>query len=309
MSRTVELKKTAHMRELIAHSLSQAMSVHQMVKLVHRVIPDYDLYQRSGFPESIPIPQMDAASRIAEDVDQDGFLIRFVEELIEVQRNGVMGRKVRFRLLPQIVAELKSLGMVYREEYGIFVEDRRKTKGWGVLREGSQYEFSFLRADVVSNTALVRRHTAAQVSLVYADLRDLVQQIVEKRDGRIWNWEGDGGVVAFYFGAKNVMAALCGIEILLEVFLYNRLRNPLSESLSIRLAVHTGQAQFLSQTGQITSEALQRLETLEADQTEADSLTLSPVVYTNLGSKLSALFQAAQADDHSTVYRYRLRWK
>jgi hypothetical protein len=33
------------------------------------------------------------------------------------------------------------------------------------------------------------------------------------------------------------------------------------------------------------------------------------VVYTNLGSKLSALFQAAQADDHSTVYRYRLRWK
>jgi class 3 adenylate cyclase len=178
-----------------------------------------------------------------------------------------------------------------------------------VLREGSQYEFSFLRADVVSNTALVRRHTAAQVSLVYADLRDLVQQIVEKRDGRIWNWEGDGGVVAFYFGAKNVMAALCGIEILLEVFLYNRLRNPLSESLSIRLAVHTGQAQFLSQTGQITSEALQRLETLEADQTEADSLTLSPVVYTNLGSKLSALFQAAQADDHSTVYRYRLRWK
>jgi hypothetical protein len=38
---------------------------------------------------------------------------------------------------------------------------------------------------------------------------------VYRRNGRVWRWEGDGGVLAFLFGDKNVQAALAGIAELL----------------------------------------------------------------------------------------------
>ncbi len=309
MSRAAERRKTATLKELIAHSLAQAMSVPQMEKLARRVIPGYDLHRSSGFPESIPIPQMDAAAQITEDLDRDGLLPRFSEELIRVHHHGVMGRKLSIRLLPRILAELKTLGWTYSEELGVFMEDGPKTKGWGILREGAHYDLAFLRLDVVRSTDLVRRAAADQVSRVYADLQALARGIVEKRDGRLWSWEGDGALAAFYFRNKNVTATLCGIELLVEVFLYNRLRSPLDGPLSIRLAVHTGQSPFLQQTEQISSEVLRQLERLEAEHTEPDSLTISSAVYNDLGSRLAGLFRAVPAGERRIAYSYRLRWR
>jgi hypothetical protein len=282
-----------------------------MVKLASRVIPNYNLYQRSGFPESIAIPQIDAARQIVGDIERSGLLIRFVEVLIDVHENGEMGRKIPISLLPQLIKEIESMGYGYRIEDGIFIESGAvvKTKGWGVLREGLFYDFSFLRVDIVGNTELVRMYPEKQIYRIYNDLQELFSRLVENREGRIWSWEGDGGLAAFYFSNKNIDATICGIEVLLELFLYNLLERPIKKPIAVRAAVHTGQCRFLNNTEQIESETLKRVNLIESQQTEPDSLSISPGVYSDLGGKLANLFQPFEISSQNFLYKCRLGWE
>lgn len=303
------MKKNPYLVRMIIDSLARSMHVHRMVKLAARVIPGYNLYQRSGFPESIAIPQIDAARQIVRDIEQSDLLARFVEVLIDVHENGVMGRKFPISLLPQIINEIESMGYAYRIQDGIFIEseDGVKTKGWSVLREGLFYDFSFLRVDIVGNTELVRMYPEKEISRLYSDLQELFGRLVENREGRVWNWEGDGGLAAFYFSNKNIDATICGIELLLELFLYNLLERPIRKPLALRVAVHTGQCRFLNNTEQIESETLKRVNLIESQQTEANSLTISPGVYSDLGGKLASLFQPFEISSQNFLYKYRLR--
>jgi hypothetical protein len=240
-----------------------------------------------------------------------GQLRRFVEALIEVERNGIMGRAVAMRFLPRVIDEIESLGFVYKEEYGQFVEGGQgaKTRGWGVLQEGLTYEFSFLRMDIAGNTQLVRKYPKAEVLRAYADLRGLLAAIVERRDGRIWHWEGDGGIAAFLFGAKNVQAVLSGMEMLLELFTYNLFRCTFAGDLHVRLAVHTGPCQYLANFKEIRSDTLRRLETMEGRFAATDSLILSPGVFSDMGTKLESFFRPVGAAERSTLYQYSLGWE
>jgi len=303
------LRVGARLQNYLLQARAQAMPVELMERLAARTIPDYDLYRQSGFPPNIPIPQRDAARQVVDDIVRLGHLHRFAETLIEVDRNGIMGRAVSIRQLPRILTELEAMGFVFKHEYGQFVEGKRRTRGWGVLQEGQIYEFSFLRMDIAGNTQLVRKYPKTEVLKVYADLRGLFAAIVERREGRLWHWEGDGGVAAFFFGAKNVQACLSGMELLLELFMYNLLRKPLGGDLHVRLAVHTGPCPFQDDFKQIRSDTLRRLEVIESQLAAKDSLMISPGVHSDLGSKLAFFFQPVGAAKRHALYQYRLEWE
>ena len=305
------MRASVRLQTYLTRALAQSMEVVVMEKLAARVIPGYDLYERSGFPPNIPIPQVDAAHQITLDIVREGYLRRFTEMLIEVDRNGLMGRSVSIRLLPQIIKELESLGFVFNEEYGLFMEGDAspKTKGWGVLREAATYDLSFMAMDIVGNTQMVRRYSKPRVLKAYADLRQLFSTVVDRWEGRVWNWEGDGGVAAFYLGNKNAQAALAGMELLLELFVYNLFTPPLPEPLRIRVAVHAGPCQFFERYEELRSDTLRRLEIIEAQLTQPETLVISSRVYSDLGNKLEQFFRPVRISRHQSVYRYRLGWE
>jgi len=305
------VKISPRLQSYITQALSQSIEVNLMERLAARIIGGYDLYERTGFPASIPIPQGDAARQITADLARTGNIHRFAELLVEVDRSGVMGRPVSVRLLPQIVKELEILGYRFKEDQGIFIEagGRGKTKGWGVLIEGQIYELSFLRIDTVGNTALVRKYSKRLVVQVYNEVRRLFSTIVENRDGRLWQWEGDGGIAAFYYGNKNVQAVLSGMEMLLELFMYNLFQCPFSKPLQVRLAVHTGPCPFHENFERVRSDTLRRLEVIESEFAENDSLVITPGVYSDMGNKLDSFFQSLRVSRHNLLYQYKLRWE
>jgi hypothetical protein len=305
------VKISPRLQNYITQALSQSMDVNLMERLAARVISGYDLYQRTGFPANIPIPQVDAARQIANDLARGGQMRKFAEVLIEVDRTGVMGRAVSIRLLPQIVKELETLGYAFHEQKGTFVEasGRGRTKGWGVLLEGQTYELGFLRIDIVGNTGLVRKYSKKMVVQVYNQVRQLFAGIVEKREGRLWNWEGDGGIAAFYYGNKNVQTCLSGMEMLLELFMYNLFHCPFSKPLRVRMAAHTGPCPFYENLKQVRSDTLRRLQIIESQFTETDSLVITPGVYSDLGNKLDRFFTALRVSQHNLLYQYKLRWE
>ena len=67
---------------------------------------------------------------------------------------------------------------------------------------------------------------------------------VTSRLGRLWSWEGDGGLAVFLFGSIDKMSIFAGMEILHELFFYNLMRNPLDSPVNLRLGAHIGQVRY-----------------------------------------------------------------
>ena len=305
------MKVSGKLEGLAVRALSESMDVHTMTVVARRLFDNYDLYDRTGFPDNLSIPNRNAANQIVKDIRENDRFLDFVTLLIESHETGLKGRKYRIPYLREIVGEMMKEGLIYDEATKLFFEDPRlrKTKNWGVLREQVEYLFTFLRLDIVGNTGLVRRNDEETVMETYQDLREIAQGIVERRNGRIWNWEGDGGLAAFHFSNKDNHAALSAMEIMNELYLYNLMRCRLRNPLSVRMAVHSGPCEYRERFEEIHCDTIKAVWELESKFTKPNTVSFSGMVYRNLSSLIVEMLEPIKDDPENVCYRYELQWE
>ena len=299
------------LRNKLVRALSQSMDVQTMVHVARRIIDDYDIHARSGVPSSLSVPNNDAAKQIVEDMGQFGYLLSFVELLVEIHRNGFVGRKIRIPRLQNIVEELREDGYLFHTASGTFVEDaaQRQTLNWGVLLDGAQYHLGFLAVDVKGNSDMVRRHGTEAMDAVYTALRRLLLRAIEKRNGRLWFWEGDGGVAAFYAGDVGSTAVQSGMELLHELKLYNAVSNPLDTPVELRAAVNTGYLEYDGDFSELQhAPAIKKAQEIEAQHTEANTITVSAPVFHTLDPLLQKCFRITSGNGESAYRSYALQF-
>ncbi|MBU0927801.1 MAG: hypothetical protein KKA67_08630 [Spirochaetes bacterium] len=270
---------------LCRKTLYESISAETMLRFVRLVDPEYDLYARSGIPENIPITNQMAAQRIVEDIVEDGRFIDFVEALVKVDSEGYMGRSYPIKGLGQVVKTLTRDGFVFDRATGQFFENssERASPDWGRLRDGDERQVAVLRLDVVANSVLVKRNAADKVEKAYSALRSIVYRAVVGRFGRLWSWEGDGALAAFLFGQKERSALLAGVEILNELFFFNRLSNPLDEPLRVRIAAHAGPIRYRENVMELLkNDTLKDVVTIESSSTPTDTLGASANLFLSI---------------------------
>jgi len=227
-------------------SLQVSLSVEMMVHFAKLVYPNYDFYKRTGFKEGMPIPSDFAAGRIVMDLVNDGYYVDFVEALIQAATKGYKGQIYKLSGLDGVAAGLIAEGYTYDKVTGQFLENQteRISPNWGRLQEDHERKMTVLRLDIAGNSELVRDNPQAKIKKAYSDIRDIITRAVNSRIGRLWSWEGDGALAAFCFGPMEKMAVYAGMDILHELFFYNRLRNPLDRPINTRLSAHIGQVRY-----------------------------------------------------------------
>jgi class 3 adenylate cyclase len=235
----------------------------------------------------------------------------FIIMLIRMRENYFRGRKYRIPYLKELLTEINNEGLVYDKESNQFFEDPAiaKTRNWGVLREYGEYIFTFLRLDTVGSSHLVRNNSREVVQRTYADLRRIVQDAVEKRNGRIWNWEGDGVLVAFYFSGRNNNAVLSAMEIIHELYIYNLIRRRAQDPLRVRIALDAGHCLFRYSFEAIESDTLKKLVRIEAQNTKPDCVTVSSNVYMYLDHLVADQLERKKDLSNPPYYCYELRWE
>ena len=223
--------------------LQLSLPVEMMIRFAKLVNPDYDFYKRLGIKEDTPVFNQKAAECIVSDIVQDGYYVDFVETLVRVDREGYMCRRYDLKGLSNVVASLVKEGYIFDKISGQFIENHKEniTPGWGRLKEGEERKMALLRLDIAGNSALVKSNSRIKIEQAYKDIRNIFYSTVNSRLGRIWSWEGDGALAAFLFGSMEKMAVFAGMEVLQEIYFYNRLRNPLDSPINVRLGAHIGQ--------------------------------------------------------------------
>lgn len=306
------MRTSARLLDLCIKALVESVSVEFMTVLAKKMIHNYDIYEQTGFPHNIPIPKQDAAIQILNDIKKNGLVLHFASLLIEIHQNGYMGKKYQIVNLRNIIREIYNAGYIYNREYKMFVEDPKiqKTKNWGMLKDGEEYIFTFLSLDIVGNSALVREYPGNIIHAAYTDMRKLVTASVEKRNGRIWNWEGDGGLAAFFFSDKNKLALLSAMEIIQELFLYNITSCPLKKPLDVRLAVHTGLSVYSENIETVKkSETVMKIYDIESKYAGTNSVIISNSVHQNFDTVILSNLQPVPAGANTLYYSYELRWE
>lgn len=288
------------------------MDAHAITRIAKELMPNYDIYERTGYPPSMVIPGMEVAHQVVADIVQAGKLLDLIGFLIDVQENGLRGRVYTIPNLRTIVQITADKGFIYDTENKLFVENpsMRKTRNWGALKEGTDYTIAFLRLDIVGNSELVRRYPMALIRRSYGALLEMTVKATERRNGRMWLWEGDGGLAAFFFANKHQAAALAAMEIIHELHLYNQLSCPLPSPLSIRIAVHSGLCEYTENAELLSqSSTLKTLLDMEERHTKPQTITISSVIKVMLDAVVANQFTPIIDDSQGNYFGYSLQWE
>ncbi len=289
--------------------LYENLHIDIMMKLAKMVDEDFDFYKVSGFRESIPVNSQDCASVIVKEMVRQNKFLNLVENMIQISEKGFMGRSYPIKNLYEIIKGLSSLGFIYDQVNQLFFEDAQinASKNWGRLLEDNDYYLALLRLDIVHNTKIVRQNVKEKVDQAYGYFYEMIERKVHHRWGRIWSWEGDGGMAAFFYGHRQTYAVYCALDILQSLFLFNLLRNPLDTDLQIRMAVHAGMQKY--STDQVKwkkSDTAVRVVELESKYCAPNELVISQGVNSTLEKTLSNLFEEKQKASGIFAYKIKL---
>jgi hypothetical protein len=247
--------------------LEESLPVDMMSRCAKLANPDYNIYERTGIREGIPIVKQTAAHRIVTDMIQEGLYIDFVETLVKIDSIGYMGKIYPMRGLDEVIQGLINEGYFFDEISGQFIENQeeRISCNWGRLSDGDERRMGLLRLDIVDNSTLVKNNSKSKIDQAYNDVHNIVEKSVTSRYGRIWSQEGDGILAAFLIGRMDKMVTLAGIEIIHELFFYNRLHNPLSTPINVRLGACIGQVWYSdSEMERLKNEAVKEVTFFES---------------------------------------------
>jgi class 3 adenylate cyclase len=272
--------------------LYSSFSVHDMIRFVQMISPGYDIYKRTGFPEDAPIPAQDAANRIVTDMIKEGLYVDFVEHLIHIDSKGFMGRRYDLRGLDDVISGIIEHGYSYDKMTGQFMENQQKriSLNWGRLKGGDERQMTVLRLDIAGNSALVKENPRSNIEKAYKNMRVIITNAVVSRLGRLWSWEGDGALAVFMFGSKDRLAIFAGMEILHELFLYNKIDNPLSSPIKVRIGINAGPVLYSHNMNDcLKGETIKKAVELES-KTDPNSLAISRGLFMSLGQAVLNIF-------------------
>jgi class 3 adenylate cyclase len=280
-----------------------------MILVARLAYPDYDIYKKGGYPNGYPIANQDAANRIAADMLRDGYYIDFVELLVRLDTQGYMGRYFDLRGLDDVVRDVINAGFSFDKTTGQFFENQREriSRNWGRLLEGDERKMAVLRLDIADNSILVKGNPKELVEKAYNDVRTIVVKAITSRMGRLWSWEGDGALGVFMLNNYSRMAICAGMEILNELFLYNKINNPLKSEIKIRLAAHSGSLVYSeSESECLKADTVRKAVSLES-QALPNSLVISGPLAVAQDQALLNIFSSEKQASHEKYLVYQVK--
>ena len=255
---------------------------------------EFDLYRLTREHRHMTIPPRRAAEQLLEVCRKRHCFGRLIQLIVETDGTQFMGRHASLEGIELFLENLTKAGLVYdfdKRRVAPSVSSPKDLANWGSLRDGRAYYVTVISIDVVGNSRLVRRHGMRKIRKLYFKFRQFMNEKLQKYNGRVWNWNGDGGIVAFTFKNHEVRAVQFAFELQRTIPLFNSFcEHGVDADLELRIALDAGRVRFAGDTGSIVSEVINFVSHLEKQATPAGHIAVSEAVYSALPPRLSAAF-------------------
>lgn len=297
------LDKTLEERllEVIASNFDPA----QIDEIGSRFARNYCSQKILGLDEHVTVPVRKASNALIDYCTEKKCEDELVKMIIEMDGQKMNGRTITIPETEEFLSELARSGFVYDWK-------KRKLKNikgssfdlpnWGSLREGRQYDVTVASIDIVGNSELVKKHGLKKMEKMYFRLWKFLRRCIEEYDGRIWNWAGDGGILAFALKNHIIRGVRCCLEVqsLLPVFNIDP-DNPIPDNIQVRIALDSGKIKYSEDTGRIVSDTINFAAHLEKQFTPADGISVSENIMERLTDKLKTIFWNQEEFEGRTI--------
>lgn len=278
----------------VIEMLSKNLKPDHINEIGKLIIKNFDMYEILGLDHHITVSKRKAAATLLEQCSNENCEGELFKLLIELDGSDLMGKTVSFSELESVLNDLAKRGYVYdykRRRMKHTKEDIDELPNWGVLRSGKTYDMSIVSIDIVGNSKLVTEHGLKKAEKLYFKFWSFLRRVLGVYEGRIWNWAGDGGILAFTFKNHAVRAVLFSMEIqhLLPVFNMDPDR-PILDELTLRVGIDTGKIKFDDDTGKIVSETINYAAHLEKSFTAPGCISVSEKVMRLLPEGMRSYF-------------------
>ncbi|TVR31753.1 MAG: adenylate/guanylate cyclase domain-containing protein [Spirochaetaceae bacterium] len=276
--------------ELLATNFKAA----QIEELGKLLFGNFDIYKLLNEQNHITIPARRAAQLLVQHCSECNCHPKLIHLLVETDGSQFMGRQANVEGIELFLDKLTGSGLAYdfsRRQVIKIKDDPFELMNWGSLRNGRSYPLTVLSLDVVGSSALSRSHGARKVGKALFQLAQHVKDRLRPYDGRIWNWNGDGGIIAFAFKEHEVRAVQFALELQLTMPVLNtRMELPDKVDLALRAGLDSGKLTFANDVGAIVSDVINYACHLEKSAVPAGSIGLSKTLHACLPARLAAPF-------------------
>lgn len=293
-----------HLHELMVVSLN----TDQINDLARNVDPSFDVSIVSGFGDKIVIPRKVAADCVVSYFSSDESLLRFVAYMLSRNGQPASGGVVHLKSTDRILKLTRESGWIFDPSMAIFRKDQKgqRTSDWGFLQSGSEYYHVFTSIDIVMSSELTRLNIREDVETTLLRFRRYVFEKVEKRNGRIWSWSGDGGIAVYQGEEAAVESVLTMLEILNYLPLFNISKNEMRAESDIRLRIgmHYGTAVYSDEVSRIKSSDLEMAQTIEKNCANPNSIAVTGSLYQLLWPEIRSHFVSAGNYRDTSIFIY-----
>ncbi|MFW6312548.1 MAG: adenylate/guanylate cyclase domain-containing protein [Spirochaetota bacterium] len=277
--------------ELVSGSFTSG-GIDELGRLLFR---DYSSHCIAGADTHITISRPRAAQLLVDHAETRAKLAELVQLIAELDGGMFGGKRLEVKGIEVFFHSLAKLGIVYDPNRRRLYHTRKEVsrlKNWGSLVDGRNYDITVVSLDIVGNSQLVRTYGAKTMEKLYFELWRFIEHKLDDYDGRMWNWAGDGGLLAFTFSGHVNHATMCAIDIQSSLPLFNiSPTTPVDERISLRLGIDTGRITFWSETGRIVSDVINCAAHLEKFATLPGCISLSERVCDACDDRLLGIFE------------------
>ena len=292
-----------HLIELIAE-LFKPSEINEIGRII---VKDYDNHTATDTKAHITLSTRKCAAALVETCMNENKVDKLVQMIVELDGRTLMGRPVKIDGLELLLHDLSKSGIIYdfhKKKILNNVKDLKELANWGSLKDGREYGMSVMSLDIVNNSKLVKTHGNRSMQKLYYELRLYLQNKIDVYDGRIWNFAGDGGIIAFAFKGHENRSLLCGLDILRGLPLFNMTSVlPLDEMFTLRLGVNTGKVRFFIDTGSIVSDVINYAAHLEKQVAEPGKLTVSHSLKESVEPRIMTIFEKKGVFEDQEYYQ------
>lgn len=254
----------------------------------------FSTHALANIDRKLSISPLNAARTLVAECDRRGRLKDLFAFVIELDGVPLNGRSVRLAGLENLLYSLVRSGVYYDFGKRRFVDleaKRKRLAGWGVLRQGREYQIAIVSVDICRSSSLLKKHSPAVMERVYYRMWDFFKHRLDAYEGRMWSWAGDGGVLAFHGDDREVAAVSCCLEIFACLPVFNlQPDKPIHDDIALRMGIDSGPVRFVENTGRIISEVINYAVHLEKNATRPGALAVSDRVYDRLPPSMRSVF-------------------
>ncbi len=296
-------------RRMVREFLWKSLNTDQMNYVAKEADSRFDLGRVSGYGPSIVVTRQTAADVIVDYFAGEEQFLHFLATLFSMEGKNASGGVIYFINPDPIMRKLRERQWIYDPGAGRFYKSQSQTRtaDWGFLQEGSEYSLVFGSIDIVGSSSLARTNVPVDVENTLVRVRSYLQDQIEARNGRIWYWHGDGGVMAFYGADGPARAVITSVSILSYLPVFNLTQNELrpENDISLRIGLHAGVAVYRSDTEKIISPDIRFAEEVEKHCAETNTLAMTERTVNSLPPEVRRLF--AHSGDHAgnRIFLYR----